>query len=73
MESNKTSDREEAHMPLKEDFRASGHGATSWYGSSSQMAAANRVLIRQGTGDASAPEPKAATGSAGHTEHDGGG
>ncbi len=44
--------------PLREGFRASGHGAASWYGSSSQPAAADRVPLRQGTGAAAAPEPR---------------
>ena len=53
--------------PLKKNFRAGGHGAASWYGSSSQPAAADRVPLREGTGAAAAPEPKAPAGSAGHT------
>ena len=53
--------------PLKEEFRAGGHGAASRYGSSSQPAAANRVSPREGTRAAAAPAPKASAGSAGHT------
>ena len=53
--------------PLKEEFRAGGHGAASRYGSSSQPAAANRVSLRKGTRVAAAPAPKASAGSAGHT------
>ena len=35
-----------------------------------EPAAADRVPLRQGTGDVATPEPKAPTGSAGCTEHD---
>ena len=70
-ESN-SSGREEGHMPLKEKKimpvamgRHHGTGAIP-------PAVTDRVLLRHGTGNVAAPEPKAPAGSAGCTEQDDG-